>query len=548
VLAEDLPVLDEQFARACLEQHREHVAQFRIVRANDGEVRWIETRNLISYEEGRPSRIVGIGIDVTERKKAEAELKESEGRLADALAAGQVIAFEWDPATRQSRRSANAALILGDEERGGAGRWRCDTFFQRIHPDDREAFRTSIRQLSAAAPSYALSFRFRGADGRLLWLEETAKGEFDAAGRLLRIKGLTRDITDRKKAERALAERNLQLSLAARAALVGTFSYDIETDEIRFSEGYAAIHGLPEGSCHTMRCIWQAGVHSEDLARVEELRSQTLRDRRREYGTEYRIVRSTGEIRWIEARCFVSYHSDGRPERIVGVNIDVTDRRRAEEHQRMLVAELDHRVKNVLATVSAVASRTQDASRSGADFATDLAGRIRSMAATHELLSGGQWMGVPLGELVRRELAPYLTGNNTDLGGPDLTLRPEAAQALSMVLHELTTNAAKHGALSTDRGQVSVRWDRTRAGVRMQWQEADGPPVRPPERCGYGTDVIRNLIPYELGGAVDLSFTPAGVRCVLTIPAAELGGGRPHASAPPARATAVSSSARVASS
>jgi PAS domain S-box-containing protein len=549
ILAEDLPGLDDQFVRTCEEQRREHVAQFRIVRANDGDVRWIETRNLISYEEGRPFRIVGIGIDVTERKKAEAELKESEARLADALAAGQVIAFEWDPATRQSRRSANAALILGDEERGGAGRWRCDTFFQRIHPDDREAFRTSIRQLSAAAPSYALSFRFRGSDGRLLWLEETAKGEFDAAGRLLRIKGLTRDITDRTKAERALAERNLQLALAARAALVGSFSYDIETDEIRFSEGYAAIHGLPDGSSHTMRCIWQAGVHPEDLARVEELRRQVLRDRRREYGAEYRIVRSTGEIRWIEARCFVSYHGDGRPERIVGVNIDVTERKRAEEHQRMLLAELDHRVKNVLATVSAVASRTQDASRSGADFATNLAGRIRSMAATHELLSGGQWRGVPLGELVRRELAPYLTGNNTDLGGPDLTLRPEAAQALSMVLHELTTNAAKHGALSTDRGQVSVRWDRTRAGVRMQWQEADGPPVRAPERCGYGTDVIRNLIPYELGGAVDLSFASAGVRCVLTIPAAELGGdGQPHASAPPARATAVSSTARAASS
>jgi two-component sensor histidine kinase len=215
----------------------------------------------------------------------------------------------------------------------------------------------------------------------------------------------------------------------------------------------------------------------------------------------------------------------------------------------MLVAELDHRVKNVLATVSAVASRTQDASRSGADFATDLAGRIRSMAATHELLSGGQWRGVSLGALVRRELAPYLTGNNTDLGGPDLTLRPEAAQSLSMVLHELTTNAAKHGALSTDRGQVSVRWDRTRAGVRMQWKEADGPPVRAPERSGYGTDVIRNLIPYELGGAVDLSFAPAGVRCVLVIPAAELGGdGRPHASALPPRAATVSSTARAASS
>ena len=336
-------------------------------------------------ERGSVVGVVNMQIDITERKRAEAVLKESEGCLADALAAGQVIAFEWDATTRQPRRSANAALILGFEEGDGDPGPRRDNFFPRVHPDDRGLLKARMRDLRPDNPSYALSFRFRRPDGRQVWLEETAKGEFDGAGRLLRIKGLTRNITDRKKAELALEERNMQLSLAGKAALAGSFSYDFETEEIQVSEGYAAIHGLPEGTSHTTRSIWEAGVFPEDLGHVEELRNGALREQRGEYGTEYRIVRSTGEVRWIEARCFFSYRSDGRPDRMVGVNIDVTGRRRAEEHQRMLVAELDHRVKNVLATVSAVASRTQDASLSGADFAATLAGRVQSMAATHEL-------------------------------------------------------------------------------------------------------------------------------------------------------------------
>jgi two-component sensor histidine kinase len=142
--------------------------------------------------------------------------------------------------------------------------------------------------------------------------------------------------------------------------------------------------------------------------------------------------------------------------RVIGVSIDVTERKRVEEQQRVLMAELDHRVKNALATVSAVVSHTQQGSRSIADFAAALGGRIRALARTHELLSSRSWDGVSLSELVRRVLAPYATGNNTEIGGPELTLNAEAGQVLSMVLYELTTNAAKHGGLSVHDGQVSA--------------------------------------------------------------------------------------------
>jgi two-component sensor histidine kinase len=199
-------------------------------------------------------------------------------------------------------------------------------------------------------------------------------------------------------------------------------------------------------------------VHHDDLARVEELRNQAFRSRLKEYGVDYRIVRPGGEIRWIDARMFVSYRDDGHPLRVVGVDIDITGRKRAEEKQRTLHAELDHRVKNILATVSAIAAHTKNASISMDDFVAALDSRIRSMASTHELLSGSHWEGVQLQQLVQRELAPYASSDNTRLEGPEVILRAEAAQATASALHELTTNAAKYGALSNREGRVLVRW------------------------------------------------------------------------------------------
>jgi two-component sensor histidine kinase len=185
-------------------------------------------------------------------------------------------------------------------------------------------------------------------------------------------------------------------------------------------------------------------------------------------------------------------------------------------------AELDHRVKNVLATVIAIITQTQKASSSLADFVGGLDNRIKSMASTHELLSQNNWRGVPLAEIVRRELAPFATGN-AEIAGPSVTLRAEATQAVAMVLHELTTNAAKHGAFSNQSGRVLLRWlwlqNGSHGPLAIEWQEIGGPPVLAPSRSGYGTRIIRELIPYELGGKVDLAFAADGFRCRLHIPA-----------------------------
>src|SRR5262245_6129277 len=523
----DLLAVEAGFAQAIAERRREYYCEYRFVRP-DGEIRWIDSRNFVSYDhDGSTPRLVGANIDVTQRKMTEAVLKEHKAGLADALVAGKVMAFEWDAVTRQTRRSNNAVSILADGSPTGSGH----EFLGRVHPDDRQTLQAQLRALSPNNPAYALSFRFRCRDGRQVWLEETARGEFDDTGRLMRIKGLTRDITERRKAELALGERNMQLALAGQAALVGSYAYDTDTEIMQISAGYAAIHGFPEGTAEKARSECLASVHSEDIGRVTQLRGEAFRACRREYSVEYRIVRAGGEVRWVETRCFISFSGRGLPHRVVGVSIDITERKRVEEQQRTLLAELDHRVKNALSTVSAVVSRTWQGSGSVADFVTALDGRIRSMATTHELLSSGRWEGVSLTELVRRELAPYATRSNTEINGPDILLKPEAGQAIAMVLHELATNAAKYGALSTKQGRVSIRWHRQVNGrprfhLVFEWKETGGPPVTPVGEPSYGTSTIRELIPYEFGGLVDLVFAPEGVQCRLELASDWLGNDR----------------------
>jgi PAS domain S-box-containing protein len=206
-----------------------------------------------------------------------------------------------------------------------------------------------------------------------------------------------------------------------------------------------------------------------------------------------------------------------------GVVRDISQRKQAEEHQRLLVAELDHRVKNILAQVAVVATSTRRESRSVEQFLRSLDGRIQSMAAAHDLLSSSGWQGVGLNALVHNQMAPYIAGENMKISGAEVTLSAAETQAVAMVLHELVTNAAKYGALSTPDGQVSVRWDRRTNGhgvgnFLFVWRELGGPRVAREAPRGYGTRLIRDLIPHELGGRVDLVFASDGVTCTIEIP------------------------------
>jgi PAS domain S-box-containing protein len=346
----------------------------------------------------------------------------------------------------------------------------------------------------------------------------------DEQGNIVGVVSLKIDISERKRTEAALAERNAQFALATKAALVGSYTHDYVTGVVTLSPGSAAIYGLPEDTVVLSRDQSRALIHPDDLGSLRAEFRRAIEQRRTEIISELRIVRAdNGEIRWIETRNSVSYDGTGLPSRMTGVSIDISARKESEDHKALLIAELDHRVKNVLACVTAIAQHASESSRTRGEFIVALNGRIQSLANAHTLLSKRRWHSVDLAELVRAELAPCSRENNTVMEGGALGLNPDAAQTVAMVLHELATNAAKYGALSSNTGRVSVRWrcqsnGTALPGLILEWQEMGGPPVRPGGGSGYGTSVIRDLIPYELGGSVDYVQAPGGIHCVLKIP------------------------------
>jgi two-component system CheB/CheR fusion protein len=207
---------------------------------------------------------------------------------------------------------------------------------------------------------------------------------------------------------------------------------------------------------------------------------------------------------------------------------DNSERVRADEHVKLMLGELNHRVKNTLASVQAIAMQTITHSASLEEFRGAFVERLLALSSTHNLLADDAWNGVGLREIVYAELAPYEREGDTRvaLNGEALLLTPKAALALSMALHELATNAGKYGALSVPQGRVDVHWKMREVGgrpwLRLLWTESGGPTVAPPTRHGFGTRLIREGLAFELDGTVVLEFKPGGVVCRVDVPLAEL--------------------------
>jgi PAS domain S-box-containing protein len=353
-------------------------------------------------------------------------------------------------------------------------------------------------------------------DGSLINVSLTGS-PISESGKIVGASKIIRDITEQKRAE----EHDALLRLAQASTGVGVWGWDVRTKKLKASPELEELYGLKPGSMRDYK-DFRERVHPDDIEFVEAQRDAASQKHQR-FQYEFRIIRPNGETRWLAATGSAVYDEvTGEPIRFLGSNFDITERKLAEERQGLLIAELDHRVKNILAQVAAVTTSTRRSSRSFEEFVGSLDGRIQSMAIAHTLLSSAGWQSVCLGTLVRNELAAYATGSNVAISGPDFLLNSAETQAVARVLHELATNAAKYGALSIPGGQVSVHWNVKPNGaatnLTLIWRELGGPPVASEVQAGYGTDLIRNLIPHELGGLVDLAFGADGVSCRIEFP------------------------------
>lgn len=320
-------------------------------------------------------------------------------------------------------------------------------------------------------------------------------------------------------AERAENATRLQEALSAASALA--FEWDMGTGMSLRSDNAAQILGLDQRQLSTGESF-VARINPADRARFMSLLSGLTRDNPT-YSTTFRFTRPDGREIWVEDTARGEFDTAGRLVRVSGLGVDVTERKQAEIRQEILVAELDHRVKNVLVRVAAIVSETRESSQSMDDFVKALGGRLQSMAAAHTLLSKGRWQGVGVADLLRDQIAPYATGGNVTIQGPNLILTAASTQALAMVVHELATNAVKFGALSTRDGRVSISWgapsvNHDAADLAVEWRETGGPRIVKPIQRAFGTSLIHELISHELGGAVDLAFDPDGVCCRMRLP------------------------------
>jgi PAS domain S-box-containing protein len=512
----------EEMVRTRRERREAFRVEYRL-RRHDGVYKWVTDAAGPRFgHDGGFLGYIGSVIDISERKEAELALAERNAQLELAGKAARVGG--WILAVAQNRIQITEGYAAIYQLPVGTKEISVDEWRATVHPEDVKRLDVGRAQSFAERQRERLSeYRIVCRNGAVRWIESRGFVTYDSAGRPQRMVGVSIDITERKEAELALAERNAQLALATKAARVGGYILDIASNRLQVSEGYVAIYQLPAGTAEIGADQWRAAVHPDDVERVDKLRAQSFARHESERLSEYRIVRPDRAVRWIEARSLVLYDNRGQPQRMVGVNIDVTEHKQAEQRQNALIAELDHRVKNVLAKIVALVERTRDTCGSMDEFGTAISGRIRSMANAHTLLSQSRWQGVAVAALVRQELAPYESGHNTMIEGPNVRLVAEASQAVTTVLHELATNAAKYGALSAPAGEVAVRWHFAdgpagRPGLIITWAERGGPPVAPPRRAGFGSRVIRGTISHQLGGHVDLTFAAAGVSCTIELP------------------------------
>ena len=400
---------------------------------------------------------------------------------------------------------------------------------------DGEPFPAAALPLARAARGETVNearWRIRRPDGRDLVAIGNARPFYDAAGVQQGAILTLRDDSARHAAELALAESEARFRTIADCAPAPVWVTGPNGVEFA-NRAYSEFAMRPVGEL--LGHAWIGLVHEDDIPAILALRTEAWKTGS-SYGWEARFRRSDGEWLWIHANCAPRFDANGEVQGYVGMAVDITESRRAEaelrdseRHLRLMVDELNHRVKNTLAIVQGLAQQSFRGGGVATEVRASFEGRLAALAAAHDLLTRKKWEGAELRDLVVAAVAAH-RDERVAIDGPSLELPPKLAVTLALVLHELCTNAAKYGALSAPAGRVAITWTKSGEQLSLHWVESGGPPVATPGRRGFGTRMIERALASEAGGMARLDFRPEGVVCEIEAslpPHAERGEGEP---------------------
>ncbi|WP_448206619.1 PAS domain S-box protein [Azospirillum sp. sgz302134] len=479
-------------------------------RRPDGRTVELEVSSVpVCDDDGRIAAAVTVIADTTDRKATKRELDESRDLLRTTTDALPALLFVTDADGKNIYTNQSFQDYTGLSPEALLG----DGWLRIMHPDDRKRAAGNWAMAVESGTRYEAEYRFQRHDGVYRW--HLCRGLRETRAKLW--VGTCTDIHNLKEAEQAVAESEERVRRAIDDAPFPVMVHAEDGTIVHVSRSWLEATGYRRDEIATID-DWTERAYGErrtairmDIERLHRL------DRPIDEG-EYVIRTADGRERtWAFRSSPIGRDAKGR-RLVVSMAADITDRKDAEDRLRLLMREVDHRAKNALAVVQSIVllSRADDP----AEFASAVEGRVTAMARAHALLAASRWSGADLATLAGEELGAFAQNGRVAISGPPVAIVPEVTQSVSMVLHELVTNAAKYGALSVPEGNVAVTWKPEPGSGRLAlcWTETGGPPVATPTRHGFGTTLMEQTILDQMSGDLEMDWDPAGLRCRITLP------------------------------
>ena len=447
-----------------------------------------------------------------ERAQSEVQLRLSESRLRIALNAARMGIWEWNLSTDELLWTPQVFDLLGEE--ANSFKPTLSLLREKVPPEDWEHIQDVIDGSVRTGAHHTVQFRVRLPSGELRWMESIGQA-LSNPGRMF---GIIRDVTGQKLVEDAIRSQLHEIESLYDNAPIGLCVLDPEFRFLRINKSLAEMNGIPVED-HLGEVAW-------DL--LPDLQASVEPFFKRVFATGVAVCCETvgetpkapGVKRWWSQKLYPLKNASGEVVAVGATVEEITERRRGEQRTKLLLAEVNHRAKNLLSVVQSVAELTVHEVEPGT-FARTFEQRMAGLAACHDLLVRSAWRGVDLRALITSQLTHVssLIGSRIWLDGPRLEVNAQAAQAIGMAIHEMCTNAIKHGALSSPAGRVAIKWTIDSGDVvQMVWQETGGPHSSPPTRKGFGSTVLKDNLEHALDAVVEMKFPPEGFSWVLKVP------------------------------